>query len=257
MTVLDGFDFSVLDDPTYLEDAVREDIIAPILKAIDKGAVGTTESVSQSRETRRRPLIFKTVTRTDRRPSSVQNPTRRRPGHRFPEHVTETNVSRNRPTSPPTIDSAQINKVLTSRDLQPVKVDVIVGSESPSGWSFRIGPVKPSASKSAQTSHGAVTKKAADLAWQGMSETPENFPPSVNRQREAFPNFSTRQILLGLSVGGSGVVDNRSGQVNREGGRAMNLVQQERTRGAVDGLWIGALEERQSVEGAPVREALA
>ena len=84
---------------------------------------------------------------SDRRQSGVQNPTRRRPGHRFPEHVTETNVSRNRPTSPPTTDSAQTNKVLTSRDLQPVKVDVIVGSESPSGWIFRIGPVKSSGSK--------------------------------------------------------------------------------------------------------------
>lgn len=52
MTVLDGFDFSVLDDPAYLEDAVREDIIAPILKSVGYQPTG------QVRLQRSRPLKF-------------------------------------------------------------------------------------------------------------------------------------------------------------------------------------------------------
>jgi len=39
--------------------------------------------------------------------------------------------------------------------------------------------------------------------------------------------------------------------------RTIDSVQQERTRGAVDGLWIGVWEERQGVEGVAVREMIA
>lgn len=36
-----GFDFSVLDDPDYKEDAVREDIVAPLLRALGFAPTGT------------------------------------------------------------------------------------------------------------------------------------------------------------------------------------------------------------------------
>jgi hypothetical protein len=32
--ILDDFDFSILEDPEYREDSVREDIIAPLLNRI-------------------------------------------------------------------------------------------------------------------------------------------------------------------------------------------------------------------------------
>jgi len=42
---LSGFDFSVLDDPEYKEDAVREDIVAPLLRALGYGPVGPDRMV--------------------------------------------------------------------------------------------------------------------------------------------------------------------------------------------------------------------
>ncbi|MFT3768470.1 MAG: type I restriction enzyme HsdR N-terminal domain-containing protein [Minicystis sp.] len=39
--MFDDFDFSVLDDPNYKEDAVREDLIAPLLRALGYGPSGT------------------------------------------------------------------------------------------------------------------------------------------------------------------------------------------------------------------------
>ena len=39
--LFDDFDFSVLSEPDYLEDAVREDIVAPILKAIGYSPSGS------------------------------------------------------------------------------------------------------------------------------------------------------------------------------------------------------------------------
>lgn len=42
-----------------------------------------------------------------------------------------------------------------------------------------------------------------------MNATRENFPPSVTRQWEAIPSFSTHAILLGLSVRRGVVVDDR------------------------------------------------
>jgi hypothetical protein len=34
LRMFEDFDFSVLDDPSYKEDAVREDLVAPLLKAL-------------------------------------------------------------------------------------------------------------------------------------------------------------------------------------------------------------------------------
>jgi hypothetical protein len=36
-SILSGFNFSLLDDPEFKEDSVREEIIVPILKALDYG----------------------------------------------------------------------------------------------------------------------------------------------------------------------------------------------------------------------------
>ncbi len=47
----------------------------------------------------------------------------------------------------------------------------------------------------------------------------ENFPPFVTRQREVFSDFSTVAILLGRSVGRSGVVENWRG-IGQPGTRA-------------------------------------
>ena len=121
----------------------------------------------------------------------------------FPEHVTEANVNRNRPTPPPTLDSAQTNKVLTSRDLQPVKVDVIVGSESPSGWSFRIGPVKPSASKISESWQERINflwsryKRGCRSGQAGNEYKPGKVPALRHAEAGSSPKFLDAPDLIG------------------------------------------------------------
>lgn len=41
----DNFDFSLLDDPEYGEDSVREDIISPIIKALGYSASGNNKMI--------------------------------------------------------------------------------------------------------------------------------------------------------------------------------------------------------------------
>ncbi len=65
----------------------------------------------------------------------------------------------------------------------------------------------------------SLRKESADLVIQWMNASRENFPPSVNRQREAFQCFSSGAILLGLSVGRRCVVDNWRG-IGQPGRRA-------------------------------------
>ena len=45
MGILDGFDFSALDSPDFKEDAVREEIVWPILNAIGYKATGNLKIV--------------------------------------------------------------------------------------------------------------------------------------------------------------------------------------------------------------------
>lgn len=43
--MFDNFDFSILDDPEFLEDSVREEIVTPILKRLGYSAVGSARIV--------------------------------------------------------------------------------------------------------------------------------------------------------------------------------------------------------------------
>jgi hypothetical protein len=45
MPPLEGFDFSALDDPEFKEDSVREDLVAPILKALGYSPTGPHQMV--------------------------------------------------------------------------------------------------------------------------------------------------------------------------------------------------------------------
>lgn len=49
--IFENFDFSVLDDPDYLEDSVREDIITPILKKLGYGPSGRYKIIRSKRVT--------------------------------------------------------------------------------------------------------------------------------------------------------------------------------------------------------------
>jgi len=76
----------------------------------------------------------------------------------------------------------------------------------------------------------SLRKESADLVIQWMNASRENFPPSVNRQREAFQCFSSGAILLGLSVGGSGVVEKWvAGSLNRKSSGWPAMIRHRRT----------------------------
>lgn len=44
MIPLKGFDFTVLEDPEFKEDAVREEIVAPLLRALESSCRARTAS---------------------------------------------------------------------------------------------------------------------------------------------------------------------------------------------------------------------